>query len=141
MKKVWSKHDVDQALKAELGRDWTKDVPQFEHDCSGCVFLGTFLNETYWNPGRYDLYVCPARPDSRIGPTIIARFGVDGEYASRSLSHNPEYNAIGPLLRVVIARGIKSGKLPKGTRFNGFSGVGGLEHEDGRWVRVVLGSQ
>lgn len=39
-----------------------------EHDCSKCKFLGQFK--------EYDLYFCPTEP------TLIARYGPDGEYRS-----------------------------------------------------------
>lgn len=47
-------------------------VPRHEHDCECCTFTGTY--------GDYDLYHCPVDEG-----TIIARFGIDGDYMSRPL--------------------------------------------------------
>lgn len=41
---------------------------RYLHDCEECVFLGTHE--------RYDLYYCNANP------TVIARYGKDGDYLS-----------------------------------------------------------
>lgn len=41
---------------------------QHEHDCDDCAFLGIH--------GDYDLYFC------ETNPTVIARYGVDGDYIS-----------------------------------------------------------
>lgn len=41
---------------------------RYAHDCGECVFLGT--------EGKHDLYFCGANP------TVIARYGVDGDYLS-----------------------------------------------------------
>lgn len=46
-----------------------ENTPLHEHDCKNCQFLGC------WN--TYDLYFCE---NQKLGPTIIARFGKDGEY-------------------------------------------------------------
>lgn len=42
--------------------------PQHQHDCDECVFLGVH--------NKYDLYFC------EVTPTVIARYGVDGDYIS-----------------------------------------------------------
>ncbi len=49
-------------------------TPRHEHDCDCCTFTGTY--------GDYDLYHCPKSDEG----TIIARFGIDGDYYSRPLS-------------------------------------------------------
>ncbi len=41
----------------------------YEHDCHNCVFLGVFQS--------HDLYYC-----NSSNPTVIARFGIDGDYCS-----------------------------------------------------------
>lgn len=48
--------------------------PVHQHDCSHCTFLGLFQADAI----VYDLYHC-----EQLGnPTVIARFGEDGEYYS-----------------------------------------------------------
>jgi len=42
--------------------------PFYEHDCPMCVFLGHYENQ--------DLYYCDNEP------TLIARYGSDGDYVS-----------------------------------------------------------
>lgn len=65
---------------------------RYEHDCDQCVFLGT--------QGRYDLYYCNANP------TVIARYGVYGDYISGLLvaSEVPE-------LAIAVVRAINAGLL------------------------------
>ncbi|KKM71654.1 hypothetical protein LCGC14_1428530 [marine sediment metagenome] len=46
-----------------------KNSPMHPHDCSCCQFLGTY--------DTHDLYFC-----SSVNPTVIARFGSDGDYES-----------------------------------------------------------
>lgn len=46
-------------------------APRYEHDCENCKPLGAFK--------EFDLYVCPTQI---TGPTVIARFGTDGDYKS-----------------------------------------------------------
>lgn len=45
--------------------------PRYKHDCSKCYFLG--------HHNEYDLYFCP---EQVTGPTVIARYGIDGDYCS-----------------------------------------------------------
>lgn len=52
----------------------TEQAPRFEHDCDCCQFLGHFRGEH----GPVDLYV----HTRGHMPTVIARFGSDGNYAS-----------------------------------------------------------
>lgn len=53
--------------------------PVFEHDCDGCIFLGTYT----WKERQFDLYFCPNCDEG----SVIARFGSDGpEYASAPLA-------------------------------------------------------
>ena len=58
-------------------------APLFEHDCDGCVFLGSMHRA---GRARVDLYVCnfDKTPDGKQRwPTVIARFGNDGpDYSS-----------------------------------------------------------
>lgn len=56
--------------------------PQFEHNgCKSCVFLGTIITDK-----EYDLYYC-----KQISiPTVIARFGIDGDYCSGMGMEIPE---------------------------------------------------
>ena len=46
------------------------DAPIHEHDCTNCTFLGNYENK--------DLYHC----DQNGNPTVISRFGSDGDYSS-----------------------------------------------------------
>jgi hypothetical protein len=54
-------------------------MANYKHDCSRCVYLGEYrytgCNERY-GVDVLDLYFCPGEP------TVIARYGVDGEYSS-----------------------------------------------------------
>lgn len=59
-------------------------MPQYKHDCDGCIFLGTH--------GTYDLYICPNKTYFPL-TSLIARYGnIDSEYRS---SHPPEAFAQG----------------------------------------------
>lgn len=53
----------------------SKLKPKHQHDCTRCVFLGAHIHQGTW----HDLYYCPV---DLMGPTIIARFGEDGDYMS-----------------------------------------------------------
>lgn len=46
-------------------------MPRHTHDCDCCTFLGEH--------GEYDLYHCMQGGDS---PTVIARYGSEGDYKS-----------------------------------------------------------
>jgi len=50
--------------------------PRYNHDCNHCVFLGRYK--------KFDLYVCVGseRTGKKFDDTIIARYGVDGDYYS-----------------------------------------------------------
>lgn len=54
--------------------------PVHKHDCDKCVFLGRHRDVARRNDRRYDLYYCPS--DFGGAPTVLARFGEDGEYYS-----------------------------------------------------------
>lgn len=56
-------------------------MPRHEHDCSKCKPLGEFE--------EFDLYYCDQ--DALKLPTVIARFGIDGDYYSGIIfvDHNP----------------------------------------------------
>lgn len=46
-------------------------MPQFEHDCDECTFVGHYKG--------IDIYTCP----QNTMPTVVARYGSDGpEYTS-----------------------------------------------------------
>lgn len=66
--------------------------PQHLHDCEECVFLGTQEN--------YDLYYCSANP------TVIARYGSDGDYLSGLILTERI-----PVLAVAAERAIAAGVL------------------------------
>lgn len=63
----------------------TTGNPNFEHDCTSCVYLGSVNIDSVERNGveEFDLYVCPKK---ELGPsraeTLIARFGKDGDYHS-----------------------------------------------------------
>lgn len=65
---------------------------RYLHDCEECVFLGTHE--------RYDLYCCPANP------TVIARYGTDGDYLSGLLVAGTV-----PVLAIATVRAITAGVL------------------------------
>lgn len=66
--------------------------PRYLHDCEECVFLGTH--------DRYDLYYCEANP------TVIARYGTDGDYLSGLI-----VAATVPVLAIATVRAITAGVL------------------------------
>ena len=51
--------------------------PKWEHDCPGCIYLGSRSHYEY----EYDLYYCPPNKFS-AKPNLVARRGVDGDYVS-----------------------------------------------------------
>lgn len=61
--------------------------PIHEHDCVRCHYLGS---DTEYD---FDYYYCPDEP------TLIARYGVDGQYISGLFMYlgNPHINAAGNL--------------------------------------------
>lgn len=70
----------------------TAEQPQFEHDCDRCIFLGRHE--------KYDLYFCPTEP------TVIARYGVDGDYLS-----GLDFTNTAPSLREAGRRAVTQGLL------------------------------
>ena len=58
---------VEQTTFKKRNADFT---PRYQHYCDNCIFLAKF--------NEYDLYFCPQGGD----PTVIARFGTDGDYLS-----------------------------------------------------------
>lgn len=46
----------------------TTEETRYAHDCEECIFLGQHT--------KHDLYFCSANP------TVIARYGTDGDYIS-----------------------------------------------------------
>lgn len=69
-------------------------TPQFEHDCTRCIFLGRW--ETY------DLYFCPQGPF----PTVIARFGNDGPQYASGLASAEHIPSLGEAKRRATERGL-----------------------------------
>jgi hypothetical protein len=65
---------------------------RYLHDCEECVFLGTHE--------RYDLYFCAATP------TVIARYGVEGDYISGLILASTV-----PALAIATVRTISAGLL------------------------------
>lgn len=65
---------------------------RYPHDCEECAFLGTH--------GQYDLYFCDTTP------TVIARYGIDGDYLS-GLTQAPHE----PVLARAITKAISLGLL------------------------------
>lgn len=48
--------------------------PIFEHDCTACVYLGSDFD--------HDFYICSNKDEHPCLSTLIARYGVDGDYSS-----------------------------------------------------------
>ncbi len=69
---------------------------RYEHDCDCCKPLGIF--------GKFDLYFC-SQPATEKTPTVIARFGKDGDYSSGLIfaDFSPE---LGEAKRRAIAAGL-----------------------------------
>lgn len=62
------------------------ETPYWKHDCPDCIFLGRLTKKMPNHGGItalknqvFDLYYCPTQAG---GPTVIARFGLLGEYCS-----------------------------------------------------------
>ena len=73
----------------------TQEVARYKHDCDRCKPLGLFR--------KFDLYFCK----QVTGPTVIARFGTDGDYVSGLFG--ADYHAeLGEARR----RAIEAGYLP-----------------------------
>ena len=66
---------------------------RYEHDCDNCCPLGEYQ--------EFDLYYCP---QSGI-PTVIARFGEDGEYYS-GLNFADNIPALGEARKRAIEKGL-----------------------------------
>lgn len=85
-------------------------TPRHTHDCERCTFLGCY--------GESDLYHCAS---SMAGPTVIARFGPEGDYASamtwapstrpipQPLPSSDGYNEHMAALRVALLLAIDAG--------------------------------
>lgn len=79
-------------------------MPHHTHDCKACISLGDFS----FMGTDYDLYICNKQAD---GVTLVARYGIDGDYASMSPKHITEdYH---PCLREAKHRAIKEGLVQK----------------------------
>jgi len=77
--------------------------PFYKHDCSNCIFLGSYR----YDKTDYDLYYCSNEP------TIIARYGENGEYLSGitfGLGDLTENHSNSPLA-VALKRGYKKGLI------------------------------
>ena len=71
--------------------------PLYTHDCTDCIFLGTWEKPAFASTARskapliaYDLYVCPREGLSRDGThtNCLARYGDDGpDYASMTIDN------------------------------------------------------
>lgn len=70
---------------------------RYHHDCDNCRPLGQFE--------EFDLYVCPEQVG---GPTVIARFGLDGDYLS-GLCFADTVPALGEAKRLAVAAGWLAG--------------------------------
>jgi hypothetical protein len=84
-------------LMKELERQG--QVPQFEHDCEACLFLGRLHDQR-----RYDLYYCQGGGE----PNVLARWSSNG----------PDYTSglglakFEPVLAVALARAIHHSLFP-----------------------------
>jgi hypothetical protein len=67
------------------------EIPQYDHDCTACRFLGRFhLNASGYTERDYDLYVCPKI--GVFGDELVARHSDEGsEYLSCSTHWYVEY--------------------------------------------------
>jgi hypothetical protein len=79
-----------------LRRKSKMPVPQHQHDCDCCTFLG--------NAGTADLYFCP---QGGI-PTVIARYGEAGNYVSGLFAQNTNLDLLEAKRRAQLL-----GLLPK----------------------------
>jgi hypothetical protein len=67
----------DLPIETQAQKDVKNGIPtpeaRYKHDCNKCVFLGNY--------NEYDLYFC-AIGNFMVEPTVIARYGEDGDYLS-----------------------------------------------------------
>ena len=64
-------------------KHFTKDKPQFEHDCDCTAFLGRYICSRGKN---WDLYYCK---DDVEGPALIGRSGDAGNYCCKPIGTGP----------------------------------------------------
>ncbi|UYL87470.1 hypothetical protein SEA_PUREGLOBE5_107 [Arthrobacter phage Pureglobe5] len=83
-------------VHGERHHDWdmTKG-PHWEHDCEGCVYLGT-----RWLTVQWDLYFC----NQGGRPTVVARRGEHGDYIS-----GIEFIDREPMLALAYVRAVQAG--------------------------------
>jgi hypothetical protein len=74
-------------------------MPRYPHNCSSCVPLGEHE--------EYDLYFCK---QGGVMDTVIARYGVDGEYVS-GLSFGGYTGVYDNPLKVAKVRAIEQGLM------------------------------
>lgn len=62
-------------------------MPIHKHDCDQCIYLGRVDT----NNRSGDGYICPSE---KYGPTILFRYGQEGEYSSYSIEELRDYRKI-----------------------------------------------
>ena len=60
----------------------------FEHDCSNCVFVATYVYHDLNFFGRFDLYYCLRKTHSSVCVELVTRYGGAGEYFCISFFDN-----------------------------------------------------
>ena len=98
---------------------WKEDVPQYEHDCDRCKFLGLYYDTP---KKRYDLYICIYGNNA----TIIARFSNDGsDYWSADLSIAIRMSCDGnhEFARIAIKRAIQEKLITPEMALEALSGI------------------
>lgn len=105
-------------LAGSVCGDKAVEQPRYQHDCSACVFLGTYDRSDASYPNKFDLYYHhDARP---VFETVIARFGSHGAYYSGLDFARPyvdiggmQHEGIAPLVeakRRAVARSLMKGQ-------------------------------
>ena len=80
----------------------SSDKPLFEHDCEGCIFLGSYQCKRF---GPVDLYFCGKK--SGNNNTVIARYSSEGpDYGSGMIFALLEKQPYKEALDRAVARGL-----------------------------------
>ncbi|KKS16705.1 MAG: hypothetical protein UU77_C0003G0055 [candidate division WWE3 bacterium GW2011_GWC1_41_7] len=93
-------------LSKKQAQKLAEGKPVHPHDCGACVFLGTIPPDGKFTLAYADLYYCGK--GDLVKATVVARTGVDGDYASGIVS------AFGdriPALKEALRRAVKKGLI------------------------------
>ena len=79
-------------------------MPQFQHDCSACTFLGSVIDT---HARECDLYVCPSEDDH----ALIARFSDEPSDNASTSVHFARFRGDADLLHIAFLLAQRRGLL------------------------------